>query len=223
VQLALEAARGEVRRALVLELRGHVWEALLCPYANFVLQKCVATLEPESLQFIIDEILQESIEKAATNKFGCRVFQRLVERCVDEQISPLVEAVLASFSMISRHPCGNYVVQHLLSHAAPEHRHHLSQLVECEVRGLATDCFGGAVVSGALSTAPMEVQVSIARALVREEVLDLIACTPHGHIAAIRTLQVLEGSEQEEARQILLAGESTLQASKWGSLVLRSL
>jgi len=212
-----------VRSALAFELHGHVWEACFSPYANFVLQKCVTTLEPENVQFVVDEIVQGSVEKVATNKFGCRVIQRLVERCPDEQVAPLVQAVVVQFSTISRHPYGNYVVQHLLEHASLQHRRHLSLLVELDVRGLAADCFGGAVVSGALSGAPAENQVCMARALVKEGALALIACTRHGHTAAIRTLQVLEGAERKAARHILLASKSTLEASRWGSIVLQHL
>jgi len=210
--------------ALASELRGHVVEALRSPHANFVLQKCVATLEPEALQFVIDEIACGSAEKAAKHKFGCRVFQRLIERCPAAQVSELVDAVIADFTAVSRHPYGNYVMQHLLEHATFEQRHRLSQLVESDVRGLAADAFGVTVVSGVLSKAPREGQVRVARALLREQgLLMFVACSRHGHVAATRTLQVLEGAEREEVRRMLLVEEATLRASRFGRSVFQHL
>jgi len=183
----------------------------------------VAVLEPEALQFIIDELAQEPVDKVATNKFGCRVLQRLVERCPSAQVSRLVEAVIADFGTIAQHPYGNYVVQHLMAHAVRKHRCEFVRLVECELKSLAADCFGGAVVSGALSSSPPVDQLRIARALVKQGVLVFIACTRHGHVAALQALEVLEGVEQAEARRVLLAELSTLEASRWGLLVLQHL
>merc|ERR1719247_1621296 len=78
VQEALENATGDADRvALASEMRGRVWEALRCPNANFVLQKCIGVLRPQASQFIIDELRDKGSSKAARHRFGCRVLQRL--------------------------------------------------------------------------------------------------------------------------------------------------
>eukprot|EP00425_Heterocapsa_triquetra_P030434 CAMPEP_0195111272 /NCGR_PEP_ID=MMETSP0448-20130528/95440_1 /TAXON_ID=66468 /ORGANISM="Heterocapsa triquestra, Strain CCMP 448" /LENGTH=121 /DNA_ID=CAMNT_0040148037 /DNA_START=39 /DNA_END=401 /DNA_ORIENTATION=+ len=73
VQQALEdAASDDERVKLVQELRGHVWSAMRCPFANHVLQKCFVTMRPCALQFIIDELMAKgtkSIVKAAQNEY----------------------------------------------------------------------------------------------------------------------------------------------------------
>jgi len=60
VQAAVEAccADLDVQLRLTAELKGRVWEAIRCPHANHVIQKCVTALHPEASQFIIDEVLQ---------------------------------------------------------------------------------------------------------------------------------------------------------------------
>ena len=48
VQLAIEQATDELRRLLVAEVAGHVLDAMRCPHANHVLQKCITSSRPES-------------------------------------------------------------------------------------------------------------------------------------------------------------------------------
>ena len=47
VQLAIEEASDDVRRGLLAEIAGHVLDAMRCPHANHVLQKCITCSRPE--------------------------------------------------------------------------------------------------------------------------------------------------------------------------------
>mmetsp|Transcript_57123 Transcript_57123/g.148722 ORF Transcript_57123/g.148722 Transcript_57123/m.148722 type:complete len:289 (+) Transcript_57123:245-1111(+) len=222
VQRVLDMESEGVREMLACELRGHVWEALRSPHANFVLQKFITVLSPGSLQFIVDELLQGSAEKAAKHKFGCRVFQRLVEHGTIKQVAQLLKPVLTDFLALAQHQYGNYVVQHLLEYSSPEHRRRIAGLVEQNLRTLVLDPFGSAVVSGSLNKAPIGCQVSLARALVQQPgCLVLLACMKHGCVAATRVLRVLRGEELEEARRVMLAEKGALRASKLGQELLQ--
>merc|ERR1712232_979416 len=60
VQKALEDCKSsEDFRSVAVQLTGHVWEAMRCPHANHVLRKVVQTIPASSLDFVIDEIVQE--------------------------------------------------------------------------------------------------------------------------------------------------------------------
>merc|ERR1712023_615144 len=59
VQHAFEDADAKERESLARELQGHIADAMQCPHANHVLQKCTSLLEPEFLQMFIDEIARE--------------------------------------------------------------------------------------------------------------------------------------------------------------------
>merc|ERR1719343_1869951 len=95
VQNALEAARTEEERlAIAMELQSHVWDAMRCPHANYVLQKSIALLKPLSSQFIIDEIVRKgarAVAQAAKHKYGCRIIQRLLEHCKTAQVRDLAD------------------------------------------------------------------------------------------------------------------------------------
>merc|ERR1711881_49018 len=93
VQHALEAAADVSTREMIAgELRDHVWQAIDCPCANYALQQCIYSLPAPSVQFIIDEITAESngVCLAAQHRFGCRILQRLLERCPPKQVQDLV-------------------------------------------------------------------------------------------------------------------------------------
>merc|ERR1712187_676105 len=95
VQRLLDESNEQVRVAIAEELRGHVWEAMQHPHANYVVQKCIESLRPSASQFIIDEIISNDIvQKASQHKFGCQILQRLLEFCRTDQVNELVEILL---------------------------------------------------------------------------------------------------------------------------------
>jgi len=212
------------RLAIAHELAGHVWEATASPHGNFVVQKCIAVLPAEALDFVISELMAKNIVQVAKNKFGCRVLQRLLEKCPSQQVNPIVEAVLSSATEVAKHPYGNYVVQHLLLHTELGARRRLVAALVANVRGLAIDAFGCGVVSAGLTVSAEDIRSVFARAMLHEEgLLVHMACTRHGHVAASRMLQVLRGAKRDEARRMLSERIEVLRASRFGRLVAPSL
>jgi len=113
----VDASSDDERLEIAWELRGHVVDAATCPHANFVVQKLIATLPVEELRFLVDGILESpSPLQVACNKYGCRVVQRLIERCSATQVQALVELLLEEVALLMRSTYGNYVVQCLLEH-----------------------------------------------------------------------------------------------------------
>lgn len=152
VQEALEAAaKDDERRALADELRGHILEATRCPHANHVVQKLVAVLPPQAVQFMIDEIVEgDRLLAVARHKYGCRIVQRFVEHLPAEQVNELVELLLAGFMDLSRNAYGIFVVQNLLRYATEENRARLAALIEEHVQELAASPHGCGVLGAAL-------------------------------------------------------------------------
>lgn len=223
VQQALDEVTGDkAREAIALELKDHVWEALRCPHANHVLQKCVSNLKPQAAQFIINELTCKPgwAAAAACHKFGCRVLQRLLEHCSAGQNKAIIEDVLSDALQIARHPYGNYVVQHILEHGTFSQYRRLTKMLELDIAVVALDSYGCAVVNKALSHGEAADQRSLALSLLHEPgVLVAMSCTRHGHLAVKLVLQVLEGEEREEARAQLARSTSCLRASRYGRQV----
>jgi len=234
VQAALGDELGlseQQRAALAGELHGHVLEAAVCPYANFVLQKCIVELRPEAVQFIIEEIPSEAVSSMAQNKFGCRVLQRLLERSQHWEVGFLVDAVCADLVPIAQSPYGNYVVQVLLEQ--PEASGlarggpNLAALLEMHVGELGAHPFGCIVLASAMTAgrraaggAGGSSPRTLARAMLEQPtLLARMACTRHGHRTCLAVLDVLDGPEQEVA-SCLLRADPTVLANKFGRIVL---
>lgn len=220
VQQALEDAAGdEERTTLALELKGHVWKAMQCPHANFVLQRCITTMKPNALQFIIDEI--QSATQAAKHRYGCRVMERLIEHCLPEQVEPLVDDLLVDAAALCTHVFGHYVMQHLLEHGTCDQASGVIKILQENAATLGGDTYGCSVVAKALGHGFEEDRKAMASALIQSEgVIPAMSFARHGHMAVKLVLAMVEGSERDSACRQLYACEKKLRDSRYGRVVL---
>lgn len=227
VQQALEhAGSDEERQAVASQLHGHVWEALRCPHANHVIQKCIVTMRPQAFQFIIDEITHghsggpSGASQAARHRYGCRILERLIEHCSPDQVANLVEEIVSDAMSLSKHPYGNYVIQHLLEYGQPVHKRRIMQMLQQNASVAGSDCYARAVISQAFLHGPQENKVALARTILREPgLICTMARTRHGHLAAKFMLQQLEGTDRQEATRQLAQDEQALRSSRYGRFV----
>jgi len=219
----LENAAGDADRvALASEMRGHVWEALRCPNANFVLQKCIGVLRPQASQFIIDELRDKGSSKAARHRFGCRVLQRLLEHCAAEQLQPLVEDLQHDASELSRHVYGHYVVQHLLEYGSEVEIQRLCVTLINEVPAVAQDIYGVAVIGTALNHAGAEEQARLVGILLcTPGLIANIAPSRHGHLAAKQALVLADETDRQAALSELTPRLAHLKTSRYGRVFAR--
>jgi hypothetical protein len=228
VQEALDHARGdEERTALAQELRGHVWELMRSPHANYVLQRFIQVLPPQALQFIVDELVaspgrlgRTCALQAARHRFACRVVERLVEQCPLEIARGLLDQLVEDGVALCSHPYGNFVLQHMLEHAPPEHRRRLNQLLEQNVHVAETQCYVRAVLSKALAQAEGEELASLVRAILdRPGLLSSMARTRHGHAGVAHILRSLSGPDAAEVALLLEAEKSVFKSTRFGRVV----
>lgn len=167
VQRALEEARGEQERLFIaLELRGHICDAMRCPHANHVLQKCAAILEPPSLQFMIDELVNEgpdTVCQVSKHCYGCRVMERLLARCASKQLFRIAGSLLGDAANLCTHRFGNFVMQRLLEHRS--WRAAAVRFLEVNISEICRNFFGSMVLGHALRQDPCEGQARLVQAL----------------------------------------------------------
>nr|XP_046153829.1 pumilio homolog 2 isoform X1 [Oncorhynchus gorbuscha]XP_046153830.1 pumilio homolog 2 isoform X1 [Oncorhynchus gorbuscha]XP_046153832.1 pumilio homolog 2 isoform X1 [Oncorhynchus gorbuscha]XP_046153833.1 pumilio homolog 2 isoform X1 [Oncorhynchus gorbuscha] len=156
IQKALESISSDqqVISDIVRELDGHVLKCVKDQNGNHVVQKCIECVQPQALQFIIDAF-QGQVFVLSTHPYGCRVIQRILEHCTQEQTLPILEELhqhseqlgqkyqgvslemtpktyyTVSSDALFKDQYGNYVIQHVLEHGRPEDK---SKIV-AEVRG----------------------------------------------------------------------------------------
>jgi hypothetical protein len=170
VQRAIDECNDDDQRiALAVELRGHVVEATQCPHANHVLRKVINSMPPSALNFIILELLGQGsrgIIETAQHRYGCRIIEGLLIRCPRQQVRYLIEYMLADAASLCTHMYGNFVMQRLLEHSAPNDRSRLMKVVHTHLHFMGINFYGSAVVGKALINGIDEDRQKLARAII---------------------------------------------------------
>jgi hypothetical protein len=219
----VDAPSDEARADLAAELHGHVAKAMRCPHANHVLQKVIAVVRPESLHFVVDELLARDglAVQAAKHRYGCRVVQHTLRQCPAPQTADLVEVLLREAKALSCHTIGHYTVQQLLEFGTEDQRYRLVRAIERSMPSIGLSAPGGAVVQAALLFAEPADRIWISRAVLQHlEVLLPMAKEKQGSAALVQVLQTLQGRESEHARSIIMEHAHIFRASKWGRAVV---
>ena len=100
---------------------------------NHVVQKCIETVEPSRLQFIIDAF-KGQVFNLSTHPYGCRVIQRILEYCNAEQTNPVLEELHTHIEALIQDQYGNYVVQHVLDRGKPEDKSKIGKKEQSEMK-----------------------------------------------------------------------------------------
>ncbi|XP_048106468.1 pumilio homolog 2 isoform X2 [Alosa alosa] len=170
IQKALESISSDqqVISDIVRELDGHVLKCVKDQNGNHVVQKCIECVQPQALQFIIDAF-QGQVFVLSTHPYGCRVIQRILEHCTQEQTLPILEELhqhseqLGQYQGVSlemthktyhtgssdalfKDQYGNYVIQHVLEHGRPEDKSKIVAEVRGKVLALSQHKFASNVV-----------------------------------------------------------------------------
>jgi hypothetical protein len=175
-------------------------EATRCPHANFVLQKLISVLPPESIRFMVDEIINgDRLIAVSRHKYGCRIVQRFVEHLPAERVHEIVELLLAGFMDISRNAYGIFVVQNLLQHASMENRARLLTMIEESVQELAANPHGCGVLGAALAQGDAVDRRRLAEMILdeREQILSMVE-TRHGEAIISGLLDALDGPGHQQ-------------------------
>lgn len=202
-----------------------MWNAIQCPHANHVLQKCITVLNPVPL-WMNEEVLSwgpQGIETMAKHKFGCRVFERLLEHCEEEQKQQLAASLLENVVSLSKEPFANYCVQYILEYSNSEQRSEVMSLVTSDAVSLATDYYAGAVVAKALRHGFMEQCLELAENLLAQgpELLERMAVHRFSNDAVIEMLRLPQ--VMDRVRGALHPKQRQLQNSRYGREVLKFL
>jgi len=223
VQAAFDtAASDEVREALAQELHGRVAKAMRDAHANHVLQKCIATMPPASLQFMVDELLAREglASQAARHRYACRIVQQLLQKCGADLASSLVEVLLRDAVTLACHTIGNFAIKQLVQWGTEDQRYRLVRMIERNMRTICHSTMGASVVTVAMEHAASEDKVWIARAALQEpELLACLARGRYGDAAVLRMMEVLGSRERAQVCSALKASMAAGGAPKLGRLV----
>ena len=229
VQNALDAVSDDSSRLqLVHELKSHTWEALRCPHANHVLQKCVTTVRASAAQFIVDELLAPgpgAIVWAAKHQYGCRVVQRILEHLSAPQVAEVVQALAVESAKLSKHTYGNYAIRSLLEHYPGEAHRTVSLAIGLDIETTMLSRYGNAVVADALTFGAEEDRLALAHALVANGAWLHRGRSGNQHLLTIarRMAELLPADQVQRMCESLVEAERGLRQHQVGRRLLRML
>ncbi|CAM8909945.1 unnamed protein product [Rhodiola kirilowii] len=151
VQKAIEVVDLDQKIKMVQELDGQVMRCVRDQNGNHVIQKCIECVPEESIHFIISTFYDQVVT-LSTHSYGCRVIQRVLEHCHNEETQKKVmEEILGSVSMLAQDQYGNYVIQHVLEHGKPHERSIIIQELSGRIVQMSQQKFASNVVEKCLT------------------------------------------------------------------------
>lgn len=147
------------------QLRGMVVETALSFHGNHTLQKYIAAVKPEAVQFIVDEFRGQTVALAQSLTAG-RILQKLLQHCPWEQVVPLVTELLEAVPVLVGHRHGNFTVQKMLEHGdAIARERTIDALCACDAKFLARHWIASHVLRCAVVHAPPEARRRLVQAI----------------------------------------------------------
>lgn len=75
----------------------------------------------DKMQFIIDDVIA-NVECLSTHRYGCRVVQKAIEHCVDQQKNAVLKSILSCCTKLMTDRYGKYVMQRVLVYGSETHQ-----------------------------------------------------------------------------------------------------
>lgn len=128
IQTAITTLDHEDLVKILAKFQGHVLGMINDPSGNYVIQRFIQTTSEQTksamnqekhevasklmhqLQFIINDVIAH-VQYLSTHTYGCRVVQRTLEFCMEDQKNAVINAILSCKGKLMSDKFGNYVLQ----------------------------------------------------------------------------------------------------------------
>lgn len=222
VQKAIDISPLAEQARLSLQFHGHVMEMIESKHANYVLSKFVEVLPPSAVAFVLKEL--EGCEVAtAKHRFGCRIWERLIEYCSEEaQMCASLDAIVKETAALCKHNFGVFVVKHIIEHGSFERRSAVLDLMVSQVHIFAMNRNASHVVQCGLESFHAKGKRDIVETLLQGKgdfALDKVACNRYGSFVVEQILKMRESCMRDAVQARLTPFLSQLQESKFGGRV----
>jgi len=155
IQKALEAVDSDEQMELLKEMEKHVLKCIKDQNGNHVIQKIIERVDPDKLGFIVNALTSDgpsTITSLSTHPYGCRVIQRVLEHCTEEQKRPVLDQIHANIHALITDQYGNYVVQHVIERGSDEDRDRIISQIKGKVMSYAQHKFSSNVIEKCLTS-----------------------------------------------------------------------
>ena len=201
---------------------------------NHVMQKFVETLPHSALHEIVMVITDPvshmeaaggplcTVSRLSLHSYGCRVIQRLLVRCAEEDRSTLMGFIISAYPDLVCDQFGNYVAQHSLEHSGEvEKRSIISTLTLMDIAGLCCNKFASNVVEKAVRSNLNDKTVLhrlISTTIRNDDILLSLMKDKYGNyvVKAICDLSQTDFPEVVYVKNVLIANSATIKKYTYG-------
>ena len=220
VQKALDVLDQEAVTKLIMSLSGSINDCIYDKNANHVIQKAIVVLNlhvetsqqrgevpcagvQSGLNVIIDEVVSHT-ESLSKHSYGCRVVQRLVEKCIDPQKSRILDSIMKCYLSLLDDRYGNYVIQRVIAYGRPSVRNTIFSTITSHdnILILSKDKHASNVVESMLKTGSREECTKLVQAM--------LSCK-HQHIGGKVKNAVVSMAEDRFANYVLKTALDVLE------------
>jgi pumilio RNA-binding family len=189
---------------LVSELDGHVMRCVRDQNGNHVIQKCIECVPPDRIHFIISAFYGQVLV-LSTHPYGCRVIQRVLEHCTDDQKQRgIMEEILRSTCSLAQDQYGNYVVQHVLEHGRAHERSDIITKLAGQIVQMSQHKFASNVIEKCLEFGgPAERQILISEMLGHTDENEPLQAMMKDQFANYVVQKVLETCDDQQREMLL--------------------
>ncbi|EPS67369.1 hypothetical protein M569_07403, partial [Genlisea aurea] len=215
IQKAIEVVDVDQKIEMVKELDGHVMRCVHDQNGNHVIQKCIECVPEEHIQFIVSTFFDQVVTLSA-HPYGCRVIQRVLEHCRDEETQrKVMKEILGCVSMLAQDQYGNYVVQHVLEHGKPDERSTIIKELAGKIVQMSQQKFASNVVEKCLTFGdPSERQLLVNEMLGNTDENEPLQAMMKDQFANYVVQKVLETCSDQQRELILTRIKVHLNALK---------
>ncbi|KAK7024214.1 hypothetical protein VNI00_016522, partial [Paramarasmius palmivorus] len=218
VQKAIENILPDQRLRFYAELHLHVEVCMRNPYGNFVIEKFLAYVPPQELEFL--KTIQISAFQLAKDRFGCRVVLKCLELIPREAIDPLFDVIHQKTMALMLDKYGNYIIQFLLRSGSPQDKSKLITKIEGNVVELSCHKYSSNVMETLLVSTDSATRSNLIRELLvsahstDQSPVYLLAGHRYGNYVLQRAMEVADIDQrtllEERVERDLLLGSSHL-------------
>jgi pumilio-family RNA binding repeat-containing protein len=207
IQKAFDTVSEEFKASMVKELLRAIPDTVKHRYACHVWQKLFELRwqsEPPEIMSFVNEALVGEWWDVAMGETSSLVVQNIFENCHEEDKRPCVEEVLAKIDVIAKGQYGNWCIQHICEHGAPNDRQRAINHILLHAAEYSMDQFASKVVEKCLKIGGTEfLDAYLARVCTaqggrpRVPLVD-IACNQYGNYLIQWVLQYAESDEHKD-------------------------
>ena len=191
VQRVVKLVWGDEQRELVGELQGFVSAAVADQHGNHVIQKCTELMRNSDVHFILHELQRVYLpSELAKHRYGCRVFQRMIEHFDPSQLDSFVDGLVENAKELCFDEFGNYVIQTLFENGSIKHKTIISNMLLANVEKVAKDSLATRVLDKALTYSTLA--YDLAKAILDKEGLVVALATRKSSAAVVAAQQLFK-------------------------------